>query len=82
MNFRQSFERAGAVGRAKALRYDAFEAELAGMGEDGRAVAFDMLIEPHPRPSLGQHARKLGLTDLKRIAPQVIAVQLDQIESV
>jgi len=52
------------------------------MGEDGRAVAFDMLIEPHPRPSLGQHARKLGLTDLKRIAPQVIAVQLDQIESV
>jgi hypothetical protein len=29
---------AGAVGRAKALRYDTFEAELAGMGEDGRGV--------------------------------------------
>ena len=29
-----------------ALRDNAFEAELAGMGEDGRAVAFHMLIEP------------------------------------
>jgi hypothetical protein len=25
---------------------DAFEAESAGMGEDGRAIALDMLIEP------------------------------------
>jgi hypothetical protein len=34
------------VGRVLPLRHDAFEAELAGMGEDGRAVAFDILIEP------------------------------------
>jgi hypothetical protein len=31
---------------------------------------------------LSQHARKRGLADLKRIAPQVIAIQLDQVESV
>jgi hypothetical protein len=37
---------AGAVGRAKALRHDAFEAELAGMGEDSQAVALDVVIEP------------------------------------
>jgi hypothetical protein len=35
---------AGTVGGTLALRDNAFEAELAGMGEDGRAVAFNMLI--------------------------------------
>ena len=39
------------------------------MGEDGRAVALDMLIKPEAGFSLGQHARKRGLADLKRIAP-------------
>jgi hypothetical protein len=34
----QRREAAGAVERAKALRYDAFESELAGMGEDDRGV--------------------------------------------
>jgi hypothetical protein len=36
-----------AISRVLPLRHDAFEAELAGMGEDGRAVALDMLIELH-----------------------------------
>jgi hypothetical protein len=36
----------GTVGGILALRDDTFEAELAGMGEDGRAVALDMLVEP------------------------------------
>jgi hypothetical protein len=36
---------AGTVGRVLALRVNAFEAELAGIGEDGRAVAFQMLVE-------------------------------------
>src|SRR5260370_29996211 len=34
------------------------------MGEDGGAVALNMLIEPDAGASLGQHARKRGLTDL------------------
>ena len=52
------------------------------MGEDGRAVALDMLVEPNAGAGFGQHARKCGLADLKRIVPQVVAIQLDRIESV
>jgi hypothetical protein len=37
---------AGTVGGVLALRDDAFEAKLAGMGEDGRAVALDVFVEP------------------------------------
>src|SRR5262249_22952678 len=58
------------------------EAQLAGMGEDGRAVALDMLVEPDARSSLGHDRCERGLADLKRIAPQVVAVQLDQVEGV
>ena len=54
----------------------------AGMGEDGRAVALHMLVEPDAGASLGQRARKRGPADLKRIAPQVVAVQFDQVEGV
>ena len=38
--------------------------------------------EPDAGASLGQHARKRGLADLKRIAPQVVAVQFDEVEGV
>jgi hypothetical protein len=31
---------------SSASRFNAFEPHLAGMGEDGRAIALDMLIEP------------------------------------
>jgi hypothetical protein len=51
---------------------------LARMCEDGRAVAFQMLIEPQAKTSFGQHTSKRGLADFKRIAPQVVAIQLDQ----
>jgi hypothetical protein len=37
---------AGTVDGILALRDDAFKAKLAGVGKDGRAIAFDMLIEP------------------------------------
>jgi hypothetical protein len=39
-------------------------------------------LETDAGASLGQHARKRGLADLKRITPQVIAVQLNQVEGV
>jgi hypothetical protein len=35
-----------------------------GAGEDGRAIALDMLVEPDAGANLGQHVRKRGLTDL------------------
>ena len=74
---------AGAIVRTLALRHDAFEkSPLAGVGEDGRAVALDMLVEAQAKASFGQRTSKRGLADLKRIAPQVVAVQLDQVEGV
>jgi hypothetical protein len=41
------------------------------MGEDGRAIALDMLIEPDAGSGLDQDRCERGLADLKRIAPQV-----------
>src|SRR6516225_12212040 len=52
---------AGAVAGVLALRHDALESHLAGMGENGRAVAFDMLVEAQAKASLGQHTSKRGL---------------------
>jgi hypothetical protein len=46
------------------------------------AIALDMLVEPDAGASLGQHARKCGLADLKRITLQIVAIQLDQVEGV
>src|SRR5215813_104742 len=62
---------AGTVGRVLPLRDNAFEAKLAGMGEDGRAVALDMLIEPDAGAGLGHDRGERGLADLKRITPEV-----------
>ena len=55
--------------------------KLAGVGEDGRAVALDT-VEPDAGAGLGHDRRERGLADLKRIAPQVVAVQLDEVEGV
>ena len=52
------------------------------MGEDGRAVAFDMLVEPDARAGLGHDRCERGLADLKWITPQVVAVQFNQVEGV
>src|SRR5262245_51554630 len=52
------------------------------MGEEGRAVAFDMFIEPDAQAGLGHDKSERGLADLKRIAPQVVAVQLDEVEGI
>jgi hypothetical protein len=65
-----------------ALRDNGFEAKLAGVGEDGRAVALDMLIEPDAGAGLGHDRCECSLADLKRIAPKVVAVQLDEVEGV
>jgi len=73
---------AGTAGRVLALRDDTFEAHLAGVGEDGRAVAFHVLIEAQAKASFGQRTSKRGLAHFQGIAPQVVAVQFDQIEGV
>jgi len=52
------------------------------MGEDGRAVAFHVLVEAQAKASFGQHTSKRGLAHLQRITPHVVAIQLDQVRSV
>jgi hypothetical protein len=52
------------------------------MREDSRAVALDMLIEPDAGAGLGHDRRERGLADLKRITPQIVAVQLDEVEGI
>ena len=52
------------------------------MGKDGRTVALDMLVEPDAGASLGHDRCERGLAHFQRIAPQIVAIQLDQVESV
>src|SRR6516162_3532847 len=52
------------------------------MGEEGRSVALDMLVELDAGAGLGHDRCKRGLADLKRITPQIVAVQFDQVEGV
>ena len=72
----QSGERPEREMEILALRDDAFETKLAGIGEDGRAFALHMLVEPDAGAGLGHDIRERGLADLKRIAPQIVAVQV------
>src|SRR5262245_41518635 len=52
------------------------------MGEDGWAIAFHVLVEPNAGAGLGHDGCESGLADLKRIAPQVVAVQFDKVEGI
>src|SRR5689334_21008429 len=49
-----------AVERVLALRHDAFQSHLARIGEDGRAVALDMLVEPDAGAGLEMRAWPRG----------------------
>src|SRR5262249_10561165 len=69
----------GTVVGILALRDDAFEAHLAGVGEDGRAVALEVLIEADAEAGLGHDRCERGLADLKRITPEIVAVLLDRV---
>src|SRR5262249_28795835 len=54
----------------------------ASVREHGRAIACDVLVEAQPKASFGQHASQRGLAHFQRITPQVVAIQLDQVEGV
>jgi len=73
---------AGTVGRIPPLRHDTFKPHLAGVPKYGLAVAFHVFIEADAGAGLGHDRRERSLADLKRIAPQVVAIQLDQVEGV
>ena len=65
----------GRNGRWIALRDDAFKTHFASVREDGWTVALDMLVEPDAGAGLGDGRCERGFADLKRIAPQIVAVQ-------
>ncbi len=65
-----------------ALRHDALKANLAGVGEHGRAVGLDVLFETQAGRGPLQQRCQGGLAGLERLAPQVLAIQLDQIKRV
>jgi hypothetical protein len=52
------------------------------MGEDGRAVAIEMLVKPNAGMGLGQYRCERGLADLQRVTPNVVPVQFDEVEGV
>jgi hypothetical protein len=68
------------VARAEPFADDALEPELAGVAKHHVARLGDVLIELQAGRCLGQEAGKLGLACLERLAPQVPAVELEQIE--
>ena len=71
-----------AIHRVLALRHNTVESHLAGVGEDGRAVALDVFVEPDAGAGLGRDRCERGLAHFQRIAPQVVAIQLDQVEGI
>ena len=71
-----------AIRRVLALRNNAFEAELASVSEDGRAITLHVFVEPDAGSGLGHNRCERGLADLKRVAPQVVAVQFDEVEGI
>ena len=70
-----------AVRKVAAFRDDALKAKLACVRQDDRAVAVEMLGEANP---VAPHEQlfELALAQFERRRPQVLAVQLDQIEPV
>jgi hypothetical protein len=55
---------------------------LARVAKHGLAIALHVLIEPNARSGLDQDYPEPGLAAFQRITPEIVAVQLDQVESV
>jgi hypothetical protein len=73
---------ATAIGGILPLRDDSFEPKLAGVAEHGLAVALYVVIEPNAMANPGEDAGQRRLADFERIAAEIVAVQLDQVEGV
>src|SRR5262249_5161949 len=72
----------GAVARAEPLRHDAFEAHLASVLKYALAIVGEVLIQAQARKAPTQQARERRLARLQRVAPEVFAVQLKEVEGV
>src|SRR5262249_52406606 len=72
----------GPVGGILALRQDSFKTHFASMGEDSRAVAFHVFVEAQAKAIFGQRTSKRGLAHFQGIAPEIVAVQFNEVEGV
>jgi hypothetical protein len=52
------------------------------MAEYGLAIALDVVIEPDAMANPLQNGGQRGLADFERLAAEIVAVQLNQVESV
>jgi hypothetical protein len=73
---------AAAIWRVLPLAHNAFKPELAGVAENLGAVALDVVIEPNAMTNPGQDGGQRGLADFERLAAEIVAVELNQIEGV
>src|SRR5260370_42685505 len=62
--------------------HDAFKAHFARLGENGRSVSLDVLVEAQAWRGPGQDGGECGLAHLKWLAAQIGAGQLHQIAGV
>src|SRR5262245_41808596 len=73
---------ARAIRRALHLRHDALQPHLAGMGKHGRSVRLDVGIEAQTWSGALDQRCQGGLAGVEGLAPQIVAVQLNQVEGV
>jgi hypothetical protein len=66
------------------LRFDTMpsRSKLAGMAENGLTIALHMLVKPNAGASLGHDGCERGLANLKRITPQIVPIQRDEVQGV
>jgi hypothetical protein len=50
------------------------------MREHGRTIGLDVFIEPQARSGTPRYSCQRGLPCIERLTPQVVTVQLDQVE--
>jgi hypothetical protein len=70
-----------AIRQIAALRHDTLKAHLAGVLEDDRTVALDMLRQAHSGPPRDQPFQA-ALAPLKRLASAIFTVQFEQVERI
>src|SRR6266511_3832447 len=70
------------IGRAEPLRHDALEPKLTSMAKHHVTRLYDVIVNLQPYACLGEQSDEQHPAALDRLAPQVIAVKLDQVERI
>src|SRR5262249_8037053 len=78
LNFSQSFDRVA----PEPLRPVALTPHLAGVPEYALAIVSEVLVQTQSRKAPTQQARERRLARLQRLPPQVLAIQLEEVEGV